>query len=62
MATIKIEIAYNVNSDNGNISFLTTDLFGIAEEQIRLKIVQCSDCGRYFIRERGNPKICFDCR
>jgi len=62
MAIIKIEVAYNVNPDNGNISFLTADLFGIAEEQIKSKIVQCSNCGRYFIRERGNPQTCSECR
>ena len=62
MNTITIEVPFVVNSNNGNISFPVMDLLKIAEKLVKEKIVQCNECGSYFLRGRGNPKYCDNCR
>ena len=62
MNTVTVEVPFVVNSNNGNISFPMINLLEIAERLAKEKVVQCSECGSYFLRGRGNPKHCDSCR
>jgi len=61
MNTVIIEVPFAVNENNGNVSFIAIDLLKIAESLAKEKIVKCG-CGSYFVRGRGNPRSCDNCR
>jgi len=62
MNTVTIEVPFAVNESNGNVSFIAIDLLKIAESLAKEKIVKCNGCGNYFVRGRGNPRYCDNCR
>ena len=62
MNIVTVEVPFAVDKNNGNISFPIIDLLKIAEDLAKEKVVQCSACGIYFLRGRGNPKYCDNCR
>jgi hypothetical protein len=61
MNTVLIEVPFIVH-DDGQISFVSINLLKRAEALVKQRLVLCVICGKHYLRSRGNPKYCPDCR